>query len=320
MSDQIFDVRGVGYLKSFPFMNNGTVGTTTSVPATYLTDNDGNYIIDPATGSPLVVPSLYNPENTIAFFQSAASFGNINAYLVMAEAFPARSYEDLQRSYNGVTDTGYYVPAFKDAASFNLGVATAAAGISFNDTAYYGGLYNYYTGRSFGGPYDLAPGNYENIIAGYNYYYFVYSGLNQNLYTPSSTSNNNFDASPFSNARQVELTPSSLNAYDFGADLNYAFLTGTVYSAKLSPLTNDAGPTYDWNALTNFTNIGSLPSFDANPFVNGGSAGSANGTAPSYYTGVPEGTGTTQTPSDDEIIQSQQGIKDNFLGWTLRIH
>ena len=118
------------------------------VAAKYLRDVTGAYVINPNTNLPYVVPVQYNPADTISKYsairqridQSSVinpenasptvleTFALVNGFRA---AFPSNP-DDLQRSYNGFKSTarGDFVEEFRDAASFNFGLACRAIEIS----------------------------------------------------------------------------------------------------------------------------------------------------------------------------------------------
>src|ERR1043166_215670 len=113
------------------------------VAAKTLVDPAGNDVINPRTGQPLIVPRDYDINAAIEFGKSLKlprfPFNEdliarelVKTYEGMYKAFRHGGPQDLQRSYNGMVGGGgdEFVDAFKDAASFNLGVGGRAAGWS----------------------------------------------------------------------------------------------------------------------------------------------------------------------------------------------
>jgi hypothetical protein len=120
------------------------------VDAKWLRDSTGSsYIIDPNTGRPYIVPREYDPAVTAAYFtnklnqviadDSGVSSVVATIYPELMAAFVQGSWGDIQRPLSDKTDV---VPAFIAAASFNLGVAAAAGGVSASEAIFFGGAYN----------------------------------------------------------------------------------------------------------------------------------------------------------------------------------
>ena len=139
----------------------------------------------------LIVPADYNLSNAMSFASSVAKAmavsnvgpkgeaikGLASGMAMMTKAFLRGGSQDLQRTYNGTTN-GPFVPAFVDAASFNLGVITAYAGIPLKWSEA-GGGYNLMTsiGRTLqnkpplntGGALGLSQANTQSVQAGYTF-------------------------------------------------------------------------------------------------------------------------------------------------------
>src|SRR5882757_6711536 len=124
------------------------------VDAKWLTDSTGaSYIIDPNTGRPYIVPRDYDPSATAVYFSNklkdamanptldnrGASRVQMSIYQELGSAFRQGGWGDLQRPLADKTDV---VDAFIPAASFNLGVAAAAGGVSATEAVFFGGAYN----------------------------------------------------------------------------------------------------------------------------------------------------------------------------------
>lgn len=97
----------------------------------------------------------------------------VRTYESMYKAFQHGGAQDLQRSYNGMVGGGKdeFVGAFKDAASFNLGVVGRAAGLSPDEIAIGGGLFNKQNqktnpGLDTSGTYFNDPDNFRMIQEG----------------------------------------------------------------------------------------------------------------------------------------------------------
>ena len=259
-----FFVTGRGYI------NGVNDNQTAYIPATYLTNPQGSLVIDPYTGGPLVVPAGYDPQAVANYYQTFSgttpfvgpmipalyAINGAAPYYGLLSGFLACHPDDLQRSFNGVTDSGYYSYALKDAASFNLGFAAAAAGLSFNDAAFFGGGYNslkgaFDYGTTPGGVDGLAPGNYENIVAGYNYYYFGFMGLNPNLYMPYDAAQHYNPSTYFFNF-DTEKTV-SLSTEFIGNGINFLGVNTTASVFPYAKTGNAAGGELDGLSLAPFS-------------------------------------------------------------------
>jgi hypothetical protein len=137
-------------------LNNFTAKSDSGVvvDAKWLTDSVGaNYIIDPNTGKPYIVPRDYDPAVTAAYFQNKLNIAlaadnaiNLGVSSVTAAVYPELykvfsqgGWGDIQRPLADKTDV---VRDFIPAASFNLGVAAAAGGVSAAEAIIFGGWYN----------------------------------------------------------------------------------------------------------------------------------------------------------------------------------
>jgi hypothetical protein len=154
------------------------------VEAKTLVDGAGNDVINPRTGQPLVVPRDYDINAAIEFGRSLKiprlPFNEdiiarelVRTYEDMYKAFQHGGPQDLQRSYNGKVGGGAdeFVDAFKDAASFNLGVVGRAAGLSPDEIALGGGIFNWKNWRAnprldTSGPFFNNPDNFKMIEEG----------------------------------------------------------------------------------------------------------------------------------------------------------
>jgi hypothetical protein len=105
-----------------------------SVPGKYLKDSSGeNYIIDPATSKPYVVPFDYDPAKTATYFSDSLKEALFNpvadvmapgapiagVYRRLYDAFQHGGWGDLQRP---LPDKTQIFDTFRPAASFNYGV------------------------------------------------------------------------------------------------------------------------------------------------------------------------------------------------------
>src|ERR1043166_7938568 len=154
------------------------------VAAKTLVDPAGNDVINPRTGQPLIVPRDYDINAAIEFGRSLRlprfPFNEdliarelVKTYEGMYKAFRHGGSQDLQRSYNGMVGGGgdEFVDAFKDAASFNLGVVGRAVGLSPDEIALGGGLFNWRNSRDnpkidTSGPLFNNPDNFDMIREG----------------------------------------------------------------------------------------------------------------------------------------------------------
>jgi hypothetical protein len=164
-----------------------TVYDTKSRPvaAKTLVDAAGNDVINPRTGQPLIVPRGYDVNAAIAFGRSLNNLSKLpfneelaaqqilDTYKAMYKAFQEGGPQDLQRSYNGMVGGGgdEFVDAFRDAASYHLGIVGRAAGLGPDEIKLAGGLYNLWQRRKnpkidTSGPLFNNPGNFKMIEEG----------------------------------------------------------------------------------------------------------------------------------------------------------
>jgi hypothetical protein len=132
----------------------------TLVAAKWLSDGLGNYVMDPQTDQPFMVPADYDMKASIEHFKkvredydaSSLSFRN-SLYSVVYETFRQSGVGDLQRSYNGASHTtgDGFVPSFTNAASFNFGLISTVLGLTETEIIGGGGLYNLYKSFRPGG-------------------------------------------------------------------------------------------------------------------------------------------------------------------------
>lgn len=119
--------------------NGNTVSTK------WLQDDIGNYVLNPATMKPYVVPYTFD---LAAFINKYAAMNIASNPLATAQTlsafadnFQVGRVDDLQRSYNGHVGLSF-VADFRPAASFILGVASKAAGLPDFAPVLGGGSYN----------------------------------------------------------------------------------------------------------------------------------------------------------------------------------
>src|SRR5262249_6567480 len=135
------------------------------VEAKPLVDQWGNGIINPHTGQPFIAPAGYDPNAAIAeghairaMVDRALAEGASEAVVmqVLAQVLLQMFYnfypggpQDLQRSYNGMTNGGKweFVEDFAPAASFNFGLFGAAAGFNFTQLEMAGGVIKFWGTR-----------------------------------------------------------------------------------------------------------------------------------------------------------------------------
>jgi hypothetical protein len=167
---------------------NNQAGT---IPAKFLQTASGDYVIDPRTSRPYVVPADYDPTAVVQKFQRMATTALENApinadtdpflharvelYSSFAEMFPSGGVSDLQTAYDGIVN-GEFVPDFTAAASFNFGLAAAAAGLSPTEAVAGGGIYNEYKSLKgvdvdTSGPMGNNPNNVPRTNDGFDEYY-----------------------------------------------------------------------------------------------------------------------------------------------------
>jgi len=108
----------------------------------FLTDQNGNYIINPLNGMAFVVPKDFSLEKAIEFGRSLGGhyLDTSNVFSELYRAVKPNGPWDLQRSYNG--GSGEFVSAFTDGASFVYGVIGRAAGLPETVILMGGGKYN----------------------------------------------------------------------------------------------------------------------------------------------------------------------------------
>src|SRR5215216_5201374 len=135
------------------FSKDGVAGQ-----AKYLKDASGqNYVLNPNTGEPYIVPRNYSPSATSNYFRGkfnqfysppltdTATLPPLfpewkqKIYNELNAAFKQGGWGDLQRPFADKTDV---VPEYIDAASFNLGAAAAGGNITALEAIIGGGLYN----------------------------------------------------------------------------------------------------------------------------------------------------------------------------------
>jgi hypothetical protein len=124
------------------------------IDAKYLKDSAGqNYVINPATSKPYVVPQNYDPDKTVIYFSNKLNEAVLNPvademapadpieaiYPHLFTAFKRGGWGDLQRP---LPDKGDVVRDFIPAANLNYGLAAAAAGLPTEGAVIAGGAYN----------------------------------------------------------------------------------------------------------------------------------------------------------------------------------
>jgi len=143
---------------------------------------DGEYVINPATEKPYIVPVGYNPQDTMDRFnnfdQENTVFQNLYEYKTSGDF-------DLQRSFNG-TKFGGFVEDYRAIASFDFGLAVSAGGLDETTGEIGGGavnlknavitsLENWATRNTTkipdtSGDFFNNPANIPNIEKGYSFY------------------------------------------------------------------------------------------------------------------------------------------------------
>ncbi len=103
-----------------------------SIAAKWLQDDLGNFILNPITLKPYLVPESFNLGTFIDRYAALGEFPGPAARVQIVQEFmsnfPAGGVDDLQRSYNGLIGASPVLD-FRPAASFVLGVAGKAAGL-----------------------------------------------------------------------------------------------------------------------------------------------------------------------------------------------
>ncbi len=107
------------------------------VDSTYMVDGSGNYIINPSTGNPYIIPVGYNPEDTLDRFNNPSV---IETYIEIVDYRTGQEY-DLQRNLNGV-EYGGFVKDYTPIASFDFGLAAAAGTMNLLTAELGGGMVN----------------------------------------------------------------------------------------------------------------------------------------------------------------------------------
>lgn len=148
-----------------------------AVYAKYLTDDAGDYIIDPITQYPYIVPADYDMAASIQRYVDAAekakstpdpdfsdTSDRVSEYSLLYSTFKQGGDGDLQRTYNGTSslNPNDFVPDFTDAASFNFGMTGAALGLTGNEVLAGGGLYNYLRSQKPDGGNIITDGEFYN--------------------------------------------------------------------------------------------------------------------------------------------------------------
>jgi hypothetical protein len=107
------------------------------VDSTYLKIDD-EYVINPLTGNPYIVPVGYNPESTINRF---VEYDQKNSVFQNLYQYKTSGFFDLQRGFNG-EKFGGFVDDYKAIASFDFGLAVSAGGLSVTTGEIGGGVIN----------------------------------------------------------------------------------------------------------------------------------------------------------------------------------
>jgi hypothetical protein len=116
---------------------DGTWITIGKVDSTYLIIN-GEYIINPLTGNPYIVPVGYDPQNTIENF---IKYDQKNQVFQELYQYKTSGSLDLQRGFNG-EKFGGFVADYTPIASFDFGLAVSAGGLSLTTGEIGGGIIN----------------------------------------------------------------------------------------------------------------------------------------------------------------------------------
>ncbi|SRR5712692_9852278 len=129
------------------------------VDAKYLKDSYGeNYIIDPTTSKPYIVPRDYDPNKTVTYFSdklkealqnpygNEIDLGRVAAFIYpeLYRAFRQGGWGDLQRQLPDKNDP---VTEFKPIGNFNYGLGTAAGGLATGEAVLAGGAYVPWNGK-----------------------------------------------------------------------------------------------------------------------------------------------------------------------------
>jgi hypothetical protein len=107
------------------------------VNSTYLKIDD-EYVINPLTGNPYIVPVGYDPQNTIENF---IKYDQKNQVFQELYQYKTSGSLDLQRGFNGEIFGGF-VSDYTPIASFDFGLAVSAGGLSVTMGEIGGGIIN----------------------------------------------------------------------------------------------------------------------------------------------------------------------------------
>jgi hypothetical protein len=107
------------------------------VNSTYLKIDD-EYVINPLTGNPYIVPVGYDPQNTIENF---IKYDQKNQVFQELYQYKTSGSLDLQRGFNGEIFGGF-VADYTPIASFDFGLAVSAGGLSVTMGEIGGGIIN----------------------------------------------------------------------------------------------------------------------------------------------------------------------------------
>ena len=107
------------------------------VNSTYLKIDD-EYVINPLTGNPYIVPVGYDPQNTIENF---IKYDQKNQVFQELYQYKTSGSLDLQRGFNG-EKFGGFVADYTPIASFDFGLAVSAGGLSLTTGEIGGGIIN----------------------------------------------------------------------------------------------------------------------------------------------------------------------------------
>lgn len=157
------------------------------VASKWLQDDLGNYLLDPTTKKPYIVPSDFDLS---AFIDKYAAMHKLPLGQTLGpfmDNFQHGRVDDLQRSYNGQLNSNF-VADFRPAASFILGLAGEAAGLSSWVPVLGGGIFNvknyvaqlwddFSSSIKISGEFGNNPPNDRNIREGERFYSMLAQGI-----------------------------------------------------------------------------------------------------------------------------------------------
>lgn len=156
-------------------INPDTGAFVKNVDSKYLTDANGNYVIDPTspTGEPYIVPADMDFNQMVQ--RAAGLYANPITTADILMKFKTDGELDLQRTGIDSQKYGGFVSDYTSAASLYFGAVSGALAVPANIAEIGGGILNFYNSLSYDsvittGDYFNNPKNVENMRAGLEYY------------------------------------------------------------------------------------------------------------------------------------------------------